>query len=97
VCLAEELIDEGAQLDQVGHTEGGSPPRRQVIGIRDTQVGPLDRDAEERSVRELQSRPFCAITGTAIEERETLALKGMKGMSDDNAGIRRTAYSLLRA
>lgn len=91
------MIDERAEFEQVRHTERGSPLSRQVIGIEGTQIRPLDRDAEERSVRELQSRPFYAVTGTAIEKRETLALKGMKGMSDDNAGMRRAACSLLRA
>jgi hypothetical protein len=66
-----------------------------MIGVRDAQIRPLDGDAEYRSIGKLQQDPLGSFTGTAIEERESLPPQGVERMSDEHAGIRRMACSLL--
>jgi hypothetical protein len=53
-CLREEGIEERAQLEQVRDTKRGPASAGQVIGVGDTQISPVDGDAEYRPVRELQ-------------------------------------------
>jgi hypothetical protein len=53
-CLREEGIEERAKLEQVRDTKCGPTSPGQEKGIGDAQIGPLDGDAEHRSVGELQ-------------------------------------------
>ena len=96
-CLREELVDERPQLKQIGHAKRGPPLSGQLIGLRGTQVRPLDGDAEDRPVRELQQNPLHTSADSAKEQREALAPEGMKEVGDQNAGIRRTVCSLCGA
>ena len=93
-CLREEWGDECPQFEEVGDAETNSPPPGQVVGVRDAQVRPFDGDAEYGSVGELEQHPLDAVTGAAVEQRQTPAPQGVEGMGDQNAGIRRTACSL---
>lgn len=96
-CLREKLVDERPQLKQIGHAKSGPPLSRQLIGVRGTQVRPLDGDTEDRPVRELQQNPLHTSADSAKEQREALTPEGMKGVGDQNAGIRRTVCSLCGA
>jgi hypothetical protein len=94
-CLREEWGDECPQFEEVGNAESNPPPPGQVVGVRDAQVRPLDGDAEDGAVGELEQHPLDAVTGAAVEQRQPPAPQGMEGMRDQDAGISRMACSLL--